>query len=79
MRGPAEPAESFGLGKKVEKAVEAEPEWKAVKGKQHHYVNAQGKKSYAPPVPDVPQHINPWDMWADYMRRAAEAAERSSS
>ena len=70
MRG--DPPESFGLGKKVVPREVITPDWKAVPGKQHHYVNKDGQKKYAPPVPDVPQSPS-WDLWGKYLADQLES------
>jgi len=77
MRGQPEPGLDIGIGRRVEvETVPTEPEWRAIPGKPHHYEhtsqrNADGTpvKRYAPPVPDCPQHVTPWDIWREYLRK----------
>jgi hypothetical protein len=70
MRGQPENPLDLGIGQKVDTETAPEPEWKAIPGKPHYYVNAKGHKRYAPPVPDCPMHPSPWDAFAEAMKKA---------
>jgi hypothetical protein len=68
MRGQPENPVDLGIGKKVEPETAPELEWKAIPGKQYHYINSKGQKAYCPPVPDGPMHPSPWDIWREYLK-----------
>jgi hypothetical protein len=65
----------IGIGPAVATETVPGPEWRAVPGKPHHYVNAKGQKRYAPPVPDCPMHPTPWDIWREYLRKQGREDE----
>jgi hypothetical protein len=75
MRGQPENPLDVGIGKKVDTQTAPEPEWKAVPGEKYRYVNAKGQRKYAPPVPDCPQHVTPWDIWREYMRKQEQGVD----
>jgi hypothetical protein len=75
MRGQPENPLDVGIGKKVERpTAPTEPATKRVDGKPYHY-ETNGKRSYRPPVPDCPQHVTPWDIWREYLRKQEQGVD----